>query len=308
MCAPNDVTEFLNGLLVTDRRSLTFLYQAVFGQQQLRSLEQGAAELATHVRRNSGSAPPTLKRWLRAPGSLETRFRQAVMYMAGFYKDESVTDDLLGVLNQSTFAISHRAAVAALAHVQGVRASRTRTDLLWQRSPSQWHVRETAILRELGRMGWTSAVPHLLRALGAPHDNAMREAARALARFPVDDVLSELLDLVEDARQPRQAAGAADALGHLGDQRAIPALQRACRMPDPLLATAASVALARIGDPGAEARLVSLAYADRGHTQAEMRERSMRALGILVKNRLSGSCLSMPITEPYTPHMPTSVM
>ncbi len=289
-----EAQEFLNSLLVTDRSSLTFLHQTLFGQRGSASLEQAAVEVAAHAQGNQGRLPEGIKRWIRAPSTLTSHHRTALVRLAGHYRDESISEDLLGILRQLTFVASHPAAISALAQVQGIRASKTLTELLWSAPTRQWHVRETAILRELGRMGWSSAISHLIRALAVPYDNPARAASEALARFDPDEALPPLLKVIEvtatapprieAGQDARQIAGAADALGRLGDERAIPALQRLADVDDAQVACAAAVALARLGDPEAEGRLVRLAYADRGHAGAELRARAIAALGVLAQS------------------------
>lgn len=285
MAAFKDVQDYLNSLLVTDQRLLTFLHNTILERDKLHSLEQASVDLAAHVREHQGSVPSRVRKWLSQLSTLDVRSQGAIIIISGYYRDDSISDLLEGVLNQVTYANSHRHAVAALARVRGVRASKTLTDMLWRRESVEWGLREDAILAELGLLGWSSSIEHLIRALGAPHERSVQCAARSLARFAPDDVLNPLLRLLGDDSNAHQAVGAAEALGLLKDERAIPALQRASRGSRSRLATAAAVALARLGEVSAEERLVELAYGDRGHEGADMRESSINALGLLAASR-----------------------
>ena len=281
--ADRDIQSFLTSLLVTDRECLAFLFQTVVGQQRIESPEQMVMELTSHVQNHGGRTPSGLVHWLKAPSAIQGRYLARVIRLAGFYRDLATADHLKNILQQLTFVALHPACVTALASIMGVKASAVLTEILWAAPPHQWHVRETAILRELGNLGWTSSIDHLVRALGVPYDNPSRAAAGALARFPADEVLPRLVSVLDGTTNPRQAAGAAEALGLLGDSRAIVGLQRACNSSNPNVTCAAAVALARLGDTNAEGRLVSLARVDQGHSGAEMRARAFAALGVLGK-------------------------
>ena len=282
MSDPRDVTGYLSSLLVTDRQGLTFLYQTVIGRGEA-TLEEMVGALTSHVQNHGHEVPAGLVHWLGAPGSLHTRLLARVIRLSGYYRDESIGPALRGILQQLAYVSVHPAAVRALSQVLGIRASAVLTQILWAAPPHQWHVRETAILQELGELRWSSAIDDLLKALGVPYDNPVRAAATALARFDSDEVRPRLVALVDGAATPRQAAGAAEALGLLGDPQAVIVLQRGASGPNALVACACAVALARLGDPTAEERLVALAGRDQGHAGADMRARAFTALGLLAE-------------------------
>lgn len=287
-----DVHDYLNSLLVTDRQALGFLHKNVIGGQDNPALEQSVVDLVKHVRDHQGAAPRNLKHWLGSLGSLERRYQTCVLQMCGYYRDASLAPQFQGVLRQLTHVALHPAAVAALAQTMGIRAGQVLTEMLWATPVNQWHLRETAILRQLGLMGWTSSIDHLLRALSVPYDHPVQVAAEALAGFPVADVQPRLLEVLTSPAEPRQRAGAAEALGLLGDPGALFALQKVGEQSgDPRLIAAAAVARARLGDPGAERVLVDLATRDQGHHLAEARIRAMSALGLLGRHR-DGEALS----------------
>ncbi len=281
MTTARDVHDFLNSLLVTDRQALTFLSQNILETRELPAPEQTVLDMVKHVRTHQGKAPKNIKHWLGKLGSLQRRYQIAVIRVAGFYHDESLPPVFQSILGQLAHVALHPASVRALAQTMGIRASRGLTDMLWSTPPGQWHLRETAILRELGHLGWTSSIDHLIRALKVPFDSPARAAAGALARFEPDEVLDRLVSILDRPEDQRQQAGAAEALGLLGDPRALGALHKASRVSNPTVACAAAVAMARLGDAQAENFLVSMASTDKGHAHAEMRARAMLALGLL---------------------------
>lgn len=278
-----DVHDYLNRLLITERDSLLFLYKNIHGDREPESLEQGVVDLVRRIRNQRGSLHRTVEHWLTSLGSLQPmRFQRCVVRVAGFYEDPRVASLLQGILRQLSFVSVHPDAVKALAQTLGIRAGKVLTDILWATPQQQWHLRETAILRELGEMGWSSSVPHLVKALSVPFDTPVRTAAVALSRFEAEEVLPLLLPLLENPRDIRPCSGAAEALGLLGDERAVVALQRLTRVDTaPRVVCAAAVALARLGEVDSERILVPLASHDRGHTGAEERARAVEALGLL---------------------------
>jgi HEAT repeat protein len=298
--ADSDVHGYLSSLLVSDRQSLVFLYQTVVGQREA-SLDEMVGELSRDVASAGRDVPPGLRHWLENPSSLAARQLARVIRLAGFYRDASSGVSLRSILGQPGFASVHPAAVRALAQTLGVRAAGELGEMLWATPVQQWHVRETSILRELGVLGWTSSIADLTRALGVPYDNPMHAAAEALAQFDPDDVLPPLLRITDEedyaaalaSKVPstsrgeppwtRPMAGAAEALGLLGDQRAVVSLRRLAADPVSSIACSAAVALARLGDDGADLRLVALSAAGDGHEGAEERARACGGLGLLAE-------------------------
>ena len=286
MSEPTEVQDYLNQLLVTDRAALLFLGHTLLNLGPATAagpapnVEEVAVDLARHVRLNAGHAPRPLVQWLGSISKLSRNQQIAAVRLSGYYRDPALVPLYRSILDQLVWVAVHPAAVTALAQTLGFEASRALSDLLWSTPPARWHLRETAILRELGRLGWSSSIDPLRKALGTPHDLHRRAAAAALARFSSEEVLPALIASLESP-DPRQAEGAAESLGLLGDKAAKSALQRAATARAPGLACAAAVALARLGDGGAQAQLSQLAREDHGHEGAELRAKAAEALGVL---------------------------
>jgi len=289
MSADTHVNDFLSGLLVTDRESLRFLYQAVLGTTgAMPPAERAASELSQHVQSHAGEVPVGLLAWLRTAGSVPPAALIPLIRLAGFYGDEAIAEPLLVLLRQLTFVAAHPVAVHALAQVKGRRAPKVLTDLLWSAPVQNWHVREPAILRELGRLGDPVAVDDLIRALGVGYQNPVRAAAQALASFPSETVFNPLLALLRKGESLAVAAGAAEALGALGDAGAISYLQRASTSGDAGLAISAAVALARLGSAEAAGRLLELSR----HSSVAVRARAFGALALIGARRLDPAATS----------------
>lgn len=77
---------------------------------------------------------------------------------------------------------------------------------------------------KLGRMGDTTAVPALIKALRNRPNDIRAAAARALGDIRDPRAITPLAELLEDHDTP-VAYAAADALGRIGDNRAVPALR-----------------------------------------------------------------------------------
>ncbi|MEO1268888.1 MAG: HEAT repeat domain-containing protein [Myxococcota bacterium] len=274
----SDVQQFLNGLLITDQVTLRFLHQAVFNTSNTPPPEQAAIRLAQHVQEHSKSVPPALMRWLNSPSSMSVSVLAHLIRLAGFYQDVQIERPLHIILRQLTFVAAHPAAVRALAMARGPQASRVLTELLWRDPVHQWHVREPAILRELGRLGDPASIDDLLRVLAVDfiYEGSRRAAAEALAKFESNSVLDRLMRLARSTDNLSLTAGAAEALGLLGDARAVPTLQRTAQLKDARVAIEASVALARLGSTDAEKRLFHLA----GSTNPTVREKALQAMAI----------------------------
>lgn len=134
----------------------------------------------------------------------------------------------------------------------------------------------------LGRMRAKEAIPDLIRALSADDDQLLRaeaaaaliwfkdprvrdallaalndqdvsvacEATRGLPRTPDAEVVGRLSDLVLKGR-PAVAVYAADALGRIRDDAALPALAGTLERPERGVADAAARALRKFRSPGA---------------------------------------------------------
>jgi len=109
----------------------------------------------------------------------------------------------------------------------------------------------------LGTIG-EPAVPALIATLGGGHPQAHRMAVRALGQM--GSVAREpLLRIIADEKSPDDTMrGAAEAVGLLGDEAAIPQLVRLLRAREGRLAMSAANALAAIGRPAVNALVEAL--------------------------------------------------
>ncbi|MBW2736990.1 MAG: HEAT repeat domain-containing protein [Deltaproteobacteria bacterium] len=266
---------------MTDRNNLAFLYRAVAGTNAaLPPPEQAAATLGELIMEQQGSTPSGLMRWLQRPQTLNLRSLIALIRLAGLTGDEQLAEPLTIILRQLAYVAAHPAAVRALSEAKGITASKALEDMLWAMPMQQWHVREPAIIKELGRLGRTSSIPALIKALGVPFDAPAHAASVALSKYPPEGLIERLVPLLkadDKGTADARAAGAAEALGLLSDPRAITALQRSAGSADPRVAINSAVALARLGTPDAEERLVQLT----SHRSVNVRASALSALALL---------------------------
>lgn len=85
---------------------------------------------------------------------------------------------------------------------------------------------------QLGQQGSLAAAPELIAALGDPHINVRRLAASALGKLRTIDAVEPLSALLAREPAPQVRQYAIKALGHIGDPRAKPALERILQVPD----------------------------------------------------------------------------
>ena len=277
-----NVQKFLNGLLVTSQDSLLFLYKVVFNEAGFSSPELAASELVEHVNANDGHVPASMSRLLWKPQTLTNSRLSCLVRFAGFYHDNRTCEPLLLILRQLSFIAAHPDAVFSLSLSRGDAAYKTLSSLLWSSPPHQWHVREPAILREMGRLANFDAVDDLIKALGVPFDVPMRAAAQSLASFKMD-ILPVLVPNLTPSASPESIAGIAETLGLLKDSRAIPHLLTFAQHDNPRVSICVAVALARLNAPNAEDRLLLLSR----HRDATTRARALQALSFIYDAAIS---------------------
>jgi HEAT repeat protein len=115
-------------------------------------------------------------------------------------------------------------------------------------------VRQTAI-RVVSELRLPQYLPALRACLtdsgGAGGDEVAASAAHGVGLIGDSGAVAALIALAADARRPAAArAAAAQALGSIGDPRAIPVLDALLWAPDWTLGAAASRALGELGEPG----------------------------------------------------------
>ena len=108
---------------------------------------------------------------------------------------------------------------------------------------SSWKVREAAFdaLIDAGDRG----VPHLIDALGDPHERIVTSAALALGALRAQDAAEPLITLLEQGRISITAA--IWALGEIRNQQAITPLTRFLNNRDPQIVAEAEAALKKLG-------------------------------------------------------------
>lgn len=106
----------------------------------------------------------------------------------------------------------------------------------------------------LGGIGSVEATPSLLVALARPEVNLRQAAAEAAGRLRARDTVPALISLME--REPWLQLAAVDALGAIGDERAVEPLL--ALVPESFVAAPALDALRRIGSSTPLARLLPL--------------------------------------------------
>jgi HEAT repeat protein len=102
--------------------------------------------------------------------------------------------------------------------------------------------------RYLGKVGDPAAIPALIRLLGVNEFHARAAAARALGQLGATEAVPALLESVERGPEDVMRAWAIDALGKIRSREAAPALIDVLRSSDERLHWPAAVALGRIGD------------------------------------------------------------
>lgn len=128
----------------------------------------------------------------------------------------------------------------------------------------------------LGRVESRGSVPALIRALERPEVNVVQAAAEGLGRLRAAEAFPALTGLLH--REPWLQLAAIDALGAIGDPRAVwPLLEL---VPDSFVAIPALDALGRIAAPGVVAPLLALLL---DPARTELRVPLLRALGPAVE-------------------------
>ncbi len=157
-------------------------------------------------------------------------------------------EGLLDLLDQTVAVLYRRAAAKALAAIAPAAA----VPLLATRLASEPDraVRQ-ALVKALGRLGDDRALEVLIETLKDRDMMVCHEAALALARFNSPAAFEGLLAALQRKDGPESWQSrrfAAQALGKLGDRRALPALIASLRDESDLVPPAAAEALGELGD------------------------------------------------------------
>jgi HEAT repeat protein len=102
--------------------------------------------------------------------------------------------------------------------------------------------------RYLGKLGDSAAVPPLIRLLSANDFHTRAAAARALGQLEATEAVPALLDSVDRGPEDVMRSWAIDALGKIGNHKAVPKLVEVLGGPHEGLRRTAAAALGAIGD------------------------------------------------------------
>jgi HEAT repeat protein len=129
--------------------------------------------------------------------------------------------------------------------------------------PGHLQVLRWKILEALSRVGGEQAVRILSEALNETDPRVVEEAVRGLGRLQIRDATPALQQLAAGA-QGNLLQAIFEALGDIGDKRAISTLEQAVTNPDKFIEVEASYALAKLGKKDALERLNKFLDGDPG--------------------------------------------
>lgn len=149
-----------------------------------------------------------------------------------------------------------------------------RSMMLQMELPGHLQVLRWKILEALSRLGGDQAVSLLSESLNDRDPRVVEEAVRGLGRLQVKAAVPALLELSRGASAGDLTQAVVEALGDIGDKRAVSALERAVKSSDRFVEVEAAYSLARLGqkdmagklsdnlksDPGAEKVGILAAY------------------------------------------------
>ena len=129
--------------------------------------------------------------------------------------------------------------------------------------PGHLQVLRWKILEALSRLGGDQAVRTLSEALNESDPRVVEEAVRGLGRLQVRDAVPALQQLAGGATG-NLLQSILEALGDIGDKRAVSSLEQAFNNPDKFIEVQASYGLAKLGKKEALARLNAFLKGDPG--------------------------------------------
>jgi HEAT repeat protein len=129
--------------------------------------------------------------------------------------------------------------------------------------PGHLQVLRWKILGALSRLGGDQAVRILSESLNEKDPRVVEEAVRGLGRLQVKDAVPALQQMASGA-QGNLLQAIFEALGDIGDKRAISTLEQAITNPDKFIEVEASYGLAKLGKKDALARLNGFLVGDPG--------------------------------------------
>lgn len=149
-----------------------------------------------------------------------------------------------------------------------------RSMMLQMELPGNLQVLRWKILEALSRLGGEQVVGILSESLNDRDPRVVEEAVRGLGRLQVKAAVPALLELSRSASSGDLTQAVIEALGEIGDKRAVSTLEQAVKTSDRFVEVEAAYALARLGqkdmagkladnlksDPGAEKAGILAAY------------------------------------------------
>lgn len=132
--------------------------------------------------------------------------------------------------------------------------------------PGNLQVLRWKILDALSRLGGDQAERILTLALNDADPRVVEEAVRGLGRLQIRDAVPALQQLA-GAATGNQLQAVLEALGDIGDKRALSTLEQASSNPDKFIEVEASYAMAKLGKKEAVARLVGFLDGDPGESK-----------------------------------------
>jgi len=166
--------------------------------------------------------------------------------------------------------------------------------------PAHLQVLRWKILDALSRLGGDQAVRILSESLNDSDPRIVEEAVRGLGRLQIRDAVPALQQLAGTATgNLRQAVF--EALGDIGDKRAISTLDQAVQNPDKYIEVQVSYALAKLGKKDAVARLQGFLSGDPGEDKVGL----LAAYYLVKLDRDAGlEHLEMMMKKPDSPLAP----
>lgn len=216
---------------------------------------------------------PMIKDLVSSFESAKTDERVRMAGTLGRRRDKKTTDALLFALDVKRGSPRE---TAAIVDALGLAADPRSVDALagaWDylRSlmlqmnelPAHLQVLRWKVLDALSRVGGDQAVRTLSEALNDPDPRVVEEAVRGLGRLQVKDAVPGLQQLASGATGNLLQA-IFEALGDIGDKRALSTVEQAVTNPDKFIEVEASYALSKLGKKEAVTRLVGFLEGDPG--------------------------------------------
>jgi HEAT repeat protein len=169
--------------------------------------------------------------------------------------------------------------------------------------PGNLQVLRWKILDALSHLGGDQAVRILSESLNDSDPRVVEEAVRGLGRLQVKDAVPALQQLASGASTGNLLQAIFEALGDIGDKRAVSTLEQAITNPDKYIEVEVSYALTKLGHKNALARLEKFLTGDPGEDKVGM----LAAYYLVKLDKDSGlKHLEMMMKKPDSPLAPVA--